>query len=629
MMSIILIITISSLMLYFTGLIPAIGEWYSYDQSFRLQTEAFMRGELALQPLPYGHRSDWVWGNGIQQVWGLGVPIIKLPFEIIAKLFGLFGFPDRFIFLFFYMFVMAVFLKSLNTAQNLNPRSQERLGLMGSIYIIPILVFGFLNPAFITMTRSSFQPYEEVIAYGYLWALMLFALLQIFIITRKGYLYLLICLLSGFSPCIRPTLLAYGGITFLIAFFLAKDSTKFRWLGPPVFIIGIIFLLVTNHLRFGSPLEFGHRLTLLEIPFTGYLLKFDNSLDGLSFVNAALELFSALFFVDLHKLYMLDEGLLWQSDVLRVRELNFKPYDSIVLALLLLSWLMVAMLWIRNRKGNFLPDAGKWKLIKCGGLWSFCSFIMMFYFYSRFPVLTSRYLVDFGPAIVVGIIMLYLCAINLARKKLPYRVSLPLNITLYIAFSGWVLSSVLSAKIVPIYQDLSKMERTNVAPVEIAKKKVAQMRQTEGPSLPAGYHCGDIETTYGIPYNNIGWKAATDCGVFWVTTHFLENPTCLAVHVEPVELIDERLNSYSDAEIKVKVGLTPLHRESEMLTGRGKIITYCPKEGKMNVADKEGLKLISIGWIDFSKHPDTLRGKHFKLRLPLPPIKLLSLEKVR
>lgn len=627
MMSIILIIIISSLMLYFTDLIPAIGEWYSYDQSFRLQTEAFMRGELALQPVPHGHRIDWAWGNGIQQVWGLGVPLLKLPFEMVAKLFGSFGFPDRFIFLFFYMFIMAIFLKSLDAALSLNPQSQGRFSRR--IYSIPILFFAFLTPAFITMIRSSFQPYEEVIAYGYLWALMLFALLQIFIINRKGYLYLLICLLSGFSPCIRPTLLAYGGITFLIAFFLAKDGTKFRWLGLLAFIAGIISLLVTNHLRFGSPLEFGHSLTLSGLPFIDYILKFDNPVKLLSFTSAALELLSALFFVDLHKLYVLDEGLLWQSDVLRVRESNFKPYDSMALILLLLAWVIVAVTWIRGRKGIFSSDTERERITKWGGLWSLCSFIILFYFYSRFPFLTSRYLVDFGPAIVVGIIMLCLYVIDIARKKLPRKVSLPLVIILCVAFSGWGLFSVLNATIVPIYQDLPEIERTNVAPAEIARKKLAQMRRTEGPSLPAGYHCGDSETMYGIPYNNVGWKAATDCGVFWVTTHLLENPTCLAVHVEPVKFIDERLNDYSDAEIKVKVGLTSLHRESEMKIGLGKIITYCSKEGKSNIADKEDLKLISIAWIDFRKHPDTLRGKHFKLSLPLPPIKLLSLEKIR
>lgn len=614
MMSIILIAIITALMLYFTGLIPAIGEWYSYDQSFRLQTEAFMRGELALQPLPYGHRSDWVWGNGIQQVWGLGVPLLKLPFEMVAKLFGSFGFPDRFIFLFFYMFVVAIFLKSLDVALSLNSQSQGRFARR--IQNIPILFFAFLNPAFITMTRSSFQPYEEVIAYGYLWALMLFALLQIFIINRKGYLYLLICLLSGFSPCIRPTLLAYGGITFLIAFFLAKDSTKFRWLGPPVFIIGIIFLLVTNHLRFGNPLEFGHRLTLSGMPFIDYVHKFDNPVNSLPFLSAALELLSALFFVDLHNLYVLNEGMLWQTDVLRVREFHFKPFNSLTLAFMLLSWLIITVVWVRGRRRAFSQDI---EMIKLGGLWSFSSFIMLFYFYSRFQSLGARYLVDFGPAIIVGIVMLYIYI----NTRYP---AILLNIVLSTALVGWTLFSLSSAEVVPLYQNLSETERTNVASAEIAQKKLAQMRRTEGPSLPSSYSCGNRATMFGIPYNNYGWQTTTDCGVYWVTTHFLENPKCIAVYIEPVKTTDERLTDYSDSEIKVKVGLKYLHRTSEITVGNGKIINYCTEKdyGKRNRPE-----LISISWIDFRKHPGISGGKHFNPSLPLPPIKLLSLKKVR
>lgn len=613
-------------MLYITGLIPAIGEWYSFDQTFRLQIEAFMRGELALQPVPYGHRPDWVWGSGVQHVWGLGVPLLKLPFEILAKLFGLFGFPDRFTFLFFYVVVMVIFFKSLNAALNINPRSQERLGLMGSIYIIPILIFAFLNPAFITMIRSSFQTYVEVIAYGYLWALLLFALLQLFIITRNWYLYLLICLLSGFSPCVRPTLLAYGGITFLMAFFFARDGTKFRWLGSLAFIIGIAFLLVTNHLRFGSPLEFGHRLALTGMFFSDYVVKFDNPLKDLPFASTAVELLSALFFIDLHKLHTLNEGLLWQSGVIRVLDFPFKPYDSLLFALLLVAWLVVAVVWARNRRGGSCSD----EIIQWSGLWSLCSFMMLFCFYSRFPVLTSRYLVDFGPAIVLGIASLYLYLTYFIHKSLS-QYSFLVNITLGAVFSGWILFSILNAKIIPIYQDISEAERTNIASSEIARNKIAQMRQMEGPSLPTGYRCGDRETTFGVPCNNYGWKTATDCGVFWTTTHFLKNPTCLALYVEPLETVDKRLEDYSDSEIQVKLGLMSLDRISEMQVGQGKVITYCGKEWEKSRKTRYGdqLKLVSISWLDFRKHPNLLQGKHYIPRLPLPPIKLLSLEKVR
>src|SRR5881398_3054383 len=78
------------------------GAWYSGDFSYRLQTQAFLRGALALQPVPHGLRYDWAWGHGAQQVWGLGMPLVRLPFEAAARRFGAFGFPDGICFLIFY-----------------------------------------------------------------------------------------------------------------------------------------------------------------------------------------------------------------------------------------------------------------------------------------------------------------------------------------------------------------------------------------------------------------------------------------------------------------------------------------------------------------------------------------------
>lgn len=614
--SIFITITISALMLYFTGLIPTFGEWYSYDQSLRLQTQAFMRGELALRPLPYGHRYDWAWGNGIQQLWGLGVPLIQLPFELIARLFGFLGFPDRIIFFFFYVLVAIIFWKSLDSTitSNINniARLRERMKLT------PILLFAFLNPAFITMMRARFQPYEEVTAYGYLWALMLFALTHLFINNRRSYIYLLICLLAGFSPNIRPTIGAYGAVSFLIVFYLAyRSRIKFRWVGLPVFMAGIIFLLATNYLRFGSPLEFGHRLILDGDPPVDYLLKFDNPLNWLPFSSVALELLSALFFIDLHKINVLKEGLLWQTDVLRLREFNFKPFDSLTLTFLLLAWVVIAVVWLQNRKSSSSSNVERKGIIKWGGLWSICSFTMLFYFYSRTPALASRYLVDFGPAIVVGISVLYFYASNFIKDRLPQRLAFISSIALCILFSGWVFVGLSQARIAPLYQYLQEIEITNVATVEVAQKKLVQMRQAKGLPLPAIYRCGDQESTYGIPSNNTGWEISKDCRISIVTTHFLDSPACLAIRLEPADLLPE---SYSDEEIRVRVGLETWDRVSDIPIDHGKVVTYCSNEGKIyELGNQPAIELVSIAWSDLRKHPN-------KVSLP---IKLISLEKER
>lgn len=617
----IVIITTAVLMLYYSKIIPSFGEWYSFDQSFRLQTEAFLKGKLAIQPVPYGHRHDWAWGSGMHQLWGLGVPFLQLPFNLLAKLFGVFGFPDRIIFLIFYIIISAIFWKALDSTATLGIPVEE--SFKKRVSNLPVFFFAFLNPGFIAMLRAKFGPYEEAIAYGYLVSFLLFALLILFANNRRVYLYFVICLLSGFSPIFRPTVGAYGLITFLLAFYLAKaGKMRLIWAGPFIFLIGIASILWTNYLRFNNPIEFGNFVGLTGSPMADYIGKFDNPVNWFPFTTSAKELLSALFFIDFYRLYVLNQGILWQSNPLRWFELNFKPYDFVTLVLLLLGWVVAAAapLACRNKR-PFLPDEKTKDLIKAAGTWSFVSFIMLFLFYSRWPGLLSRYLVDFGPAIVIGISILYLYLMDIISAYLPRKVSSPLNIAVCALFISWVFISIIQARIIPLYGHLSKVELTNVTTSEVAKKKLQEMRRTEGPSLPTVYRCGDQEYKYEIPYNNAGWDISASCTVSLVTTHFLENARCLGIYIEPIGGIPNwGAINYSDEEIEVKMGLERLHRISDIPWGYGKVIKYCSEE-KNN--DDSGIykkfKLINIRWLNLQKHPN----------LSSPPLRLLSLEKVQ
>src|SRR4029077_13140293 len=71
------------------------GGLYSSDTRYRVQTDAMFRGTFALQPVPQGQRADWAWGIGSQQVWGLGVPFLRMPGEVLARLVRQPSFPDR------------------------------------------------------------------------------------------------------------------------------------------------------------------------------------------------------------------------------------------------------------------------------------------------------------------------------------------------------------------------------------------------------------------------------------------------------------------------------------------------------------------------------------------------------
>ena len=79
-----------------TSLIPQWGQWYSVNSAYRRQTEALLSGSLALHDDPRKVGYDMAWAeDGVQQVWGLGVPVWRLPFELLAKFSGVAAFPDR------------------------------------------------------------------------------------------------------------------------------------------------------------------------------------------------------------------------------------------------------------------------------------------------------------------------------------------------------------------------------------------------------------------------------------------------------------------------------------------------------------------------------------------------------
>src|SRR5262245_50196337 len=82
-----------------TGLIPQWGRWYSDHLPCRWQDEAMLRGHLSISEPPAALGWELAWGTGgVHQIWGLAIPIWRLPFEGLARLARVPAFPDRFAF---------------------------------------------------------------------------------------------------------------------------------------------------------------------------------------------------------------------------------------------------------------------------------------------------------------------------------------------------------------------------------------------------------------------------------------------------------------------------------------------------------------------------------------------------
>ncbi len=352
-----------------TGLVESSRRLYSQDQTHRLQTESILDGHLSLQIEPEQMTYDYVYiADTIQQVWGLGVPILRAPFVSIYTMF-----PDRLI-LTFYIFIALVLVFRLG------------YNLSGNIWrgVVTQYVALFMLPVFsVAMTR--FIVYEETIFYGYLATISLGSLLYPLPLSKRRIIC--VAVLAGFVGFIRPTLVLYG----LVAMFIAvwnERSLRIRVGAVTIFGIGVGLLLFTNLLRFGAPLEFGHSLNVDTVSYNNYSLKFDYPFRNVGVSEAWLELAGAFVLGKHGEGDMFDTGLVYgESDTVRWRSFYSAPF-GIILSLLTVTSVVVFATRFRTRR--------KYWGIYFYGIVSSCLLVL---FYLNSPSISSRYMVDFAPAV--------------------------------------------------------------------------------------------------------------------------------------------------------------------------------------------------------------------------------------
>ena len=568
---------------------------YSTHLHLRYQTEAFMRGSLAVQPVPYHHLQDWAWGNGMQQVWGLGVPLLRLPFELVAKIFTPRGFPDRIVFLLFYLVTALTVYSGFRRHFKSGRRPWEPWSL--SVLIL-------FCPAFVILLNSRFDAYEEVISYGCLLGFTLFGLLLHFAAAPKKAVYYLICFLAGFSILVRPTFVAYGAVSFAIATYLTKDrKTLLRW-GTFLLALGPLFFLITNALRFGSPFNPGHGLNLGGNERIDFAMKFGGPIQFVPLKAAVAELVSSIFFVkNLNGYYFYRNAIHpWQADVLRFREFYTTTFDKTTLLLLLMSWtVLAALFFLRKKEPNPDDVSGTDPIVRVCGLWSLVSFVLIFAFYVRYVCIASRYIVDFTPAICAGIAALLMAIFKWIPKNFSERDGRLISLGLAIIAVAWIIQGNHQARVLPTHIG-------GVRPLDTWQARHPLERVRSGPVLPEQYRCGDDIGKFDIHYNGEGWRITKDCVVAPLTAVYLKNPLCVTLHIESTG------GALNFQWVQVKFGADRLRKASEEIAGRKGILKFCRAEDYR--ANSEKIQLVQIGWVD----PKTLNEYD-------PPIRLEAIEK--
>ncbi len=546
--------------------------FYSGDPNYRYQTNAFLLGHLAVRDSPTNHRHDWAWNDGAYQIWGLGVPLLRLPFEAVASVFHR-DFPDRFVFLLLH-FLTGV---ALFTAA---------WGVRGFFFRSSVLVMLLLGPQFLMLVGANrFHVYEEAIAYNVLWAWLGLALCLNSIAGSPAKRktaprsWLLFGFVAGFSILIRPTGILWGSLSFVFFLFHRRKAGKKLLPVCALFLAGPAFALLTNELRFGSPWSFGHAISLPNRADIFFSLRWGHPFRSEPFLRAARELFGGLWTTDNIKA--------WQSSTFRYREIYFGAnFDVLLIAAA--AACVIPPFFRRVRSINVMVP------------WALVSFAGLFLFYLRFNGLVSRYFSEFIPSVYVALaaaVAFWFTALETLRVR-RYA-------TMFAAlfFAGLLTSVLLFTPRGGGF--LTGAKQPDNVSAYAAAKAVGPWSLPQ-PSLPDVYWCGMANPNQEIPYNGFGWAMSTICDVSEATMLFFSNLNCLELTYA----------SSVPPDLRVTVGLESWHRISLEHAGNS-VATftakYCPATPEVALAKPSSIKLVVIGWVN----PEMLgsdRQSHLRLQ---------------
>ena len=593
------------------GVRPGSG-WYSPSLGHRMQTEALLDGTFALQPTPHGQRADWAWGNGSQHVWGLGVGLVRLPFEAAARLVGAVGFPDRVTLL---LAFVGVTLFCARAFPSLSPLER-----------VAIAVVIVATPAFITLCRTRLAVYEESVAYAHLGSVAMGSGLVAFATRRRDRDLVLVAAVAGVSPLLRPTLMLDAVVTMALAVGLrAAARPRDRWAAPTlavaVFAAGLALVGLVNQRRFGSPFETGQLLNVSYIPtdqaakLFGYPFWFE------PFGSAAAELVSS-FLLPAHwnaPTWYAPDVVAWQAPTVRFREVYFTPFSHLQVALLLIAWVGVPLLAVAARRPNLVRRAPappvrrarRLRLVRLAPAgrrerrrrlrlrllvrapvgvmicWSAGVFVAQFLFYLWAPSMTSRYAVDLAAPLAFGLAAVLLVVLRAVAPDGDGVRALGVRQAVAALAALWVLHDGASAEIGPFHRPAPLLDVAQVA---------AALEQRPRPDplpLPDTYRCGDAPESVGVKFNGSGWTTPGSCEVHAATMLFLPRASCVRVRIEAAPGAPP-LDPDDTAAVRAKLGLSEMRRVADEPAGDGRALTFCaPTDHEPN---PRGIELLYLGW---------------------------------
>lgn len=549
----------------YTGLLKSPARLYSDSDALRFQAHAFLDGHIRLSDDPRCVRWDMVWGPGVYHVFGLAVAAWQLPFHIIARVFGYVAFPERVCFLLWVACSTALLLWLAHRLTR------------NVLVLYVVLICSVLYPAYLALCKSRFLVYEEVVAYGVLGSLVVGFGLAWWVKSHAeavgsdecarrnaGRWLLVLCVASGVLPWIRPTFVFYGFAAMVLAVVFGWRLGLGWWrlaLGAGLYGVVVGALLGLNWWRFGAPLEFGHALNLNSLIQMRYASRFDHPFQDEPILSAARELMGALFFAPamVWSTSGYESGLFpGQSSTLRWREIYFSTFRWDALVFLVLAWMWGVFELCRMWRRGKVPGAHA-----VLGIWSLLSFLPLFGFYLRCPFLSSRYLMDFAPAVMSATCMVWsglLVAVSHLKR---------LSVLAQVACMGVIFFWYTRLPVLNI-----EGGRGGLGHKEVKERMERYFKKRDPLVLPSEYTAPE---SGGFMFNLHGWNqdgTANGC-----ISALVKDPECLIVEVGPAGTNALELGQYS--RIRAKIGLEFLRLECVETNGEGARLVFAgPRRGR-------------------------------------------------
>lgn len=579
-----------------SDLVPAWGVWYSHHLPLRWQTERLLQGQVALSHQPEDLSWDMAWDNGaVQQVWGLAVPLWRLLFEALARFTGHPAFPDR---LAFALAVVGAAYCLIRFNLALAANMAVRVVPWGWLGVVPVVLF----PPFLALCASRFLAYEEVVAYGFLAALLLLVWAVRLSWRPRAAGFLGLALATGLIGFIRPTLVVYGAASLFVAglavwtnrrdhgFVTNRSVWRLLYSGGALFCLGLGLLFWSNAARFGRALEFGHSLNLNGLDSMRYASRFAYPFRTEPLGSATRELFGLLFFARPAASADPDRTVSFpgHSSTFRWREIYFSTYDLSYVPVLVVAWAWLGTRWLRRVRGLRAAEpreAAVGDPIEGMALWSLIAFVLLALFYLRAPFASSRYLLDFGPAVAAALWAATWLGFRWIDARRPRAGWLPWAISA--AVLGWWGWEVYGLKLL---NDRAQPIRESAWEQLARQLEAGRSRVREAP-LPSAYSAGFDFRSGGIPFNGQGWQTTgrtKSCVALLV-----RDPDCLVLHLAPGKSVASRPEDYDC--IRAKIGLEFLKRESSIPTSDGMRHTF---HGPTRKRYQKGIQFVFLGMVE-------------------------------